>query len=485
MKLISCYIENFGGISRREYKFNGGLTVFSGENGAGKTTLAEFIKAIFYGLPSVRSGSEKFNSRQRYFPFSGGRFGGNVTFEAQGKIWRVERFFDKKSESRDETAVYCGGNLINAPADSLGKYFFGLNESSFERTAFFNAEAAEGGFEGDIGEKLGGAVRALDGANADEAIAEIEKRKRVIKAARGAGGLIDRKKAERARLQQETARLKEIEKNLAAKYAEREEVERCKSGYTPVYAANKKGFGLFTVLLTVAAALVAGGVGVCFLNVPAGVALIAAGAACVVAAVAFRRRKSAKPRDIAGSNDAEALYRRLAEIDLSINNDENELSRLPDMLSETEKTDGEISRLASRYEILSAAERYLAQAKEGLKDRYAQPVRDVFLNYLNAMQIPVAGKITLSDGLEIILENGGALRGEKHLSVGQRCACNLCLRLALVENMYAKDKPFLILDDPFISLDERNFAAAAKTVCALSSRVQIIYFTCHNSRKIG
>ena len=56
MKLISCYVENFGGISGREYKFNGGLTVFCGDNGAGKTTLAEFLKALFYGLPSVRSG---------------------------------------------------------------------------------------------------------------------------------------------------------------------------------------------------------------------------------------------------------------------------------------------------------------------------------------------------------------------------------------------------------------------------------------------
>ena len=40
MKLISCYVENFGGISRREYKFNGGLTVFCGDNGAGESALA-------------------------------------------------------------------------------------------------------------------------------------------------------------------------------------------------------------------------------------------------------------------------------------------------------------------------------------------------------------------------------------------------------------------------------------------------------------
>ncbi len=484
MKLISCYVENFGGISRREYKFNGGLTVFCGDNGAGKTTLAEFLKALFYGLPSVRSGGAGYNARQRYYPFSGGRFGGNAVFEAQGKVWRIERFFDKKSEARDETAIYCGGNLIKVPAENLGKYFFGLNESSFERTAFFNAEAAEAAADGDIGEKLGGAMRALDGANADEAITEIEKRKRIIKAARGAGGLIDRKKAERASLCDEAARLRQAEQNLAAKYACRAETELQKDNYTPAYTANKGGNGAITAFLVAAAALIAGGAGVCAINVWAGLALLASGVCCIIVAIVFSRKKPAKTQDITGATDVAEVYRRLAEIDLSISADENELARLPEVLSAVEKAEAEISRLSYRYEVLSAAAQYLTQAKNGLSDRYAKPVRDGFLSYLAKIKMPVSGSVTLTDGLEIIYESGGSIRGAKHLSAGQRCACNLCLRLALIDNMYPQDKPFLILDDPFISLDGKNFGGAAEVVRALSGHVQIIYFTCHQSRAV-
>ena len=38
---------------------------------------------MFYGLPADSSRS-KFNERRHYYPFSGGKFGGNLTFEKGG-----------------------------------------------------------------------------------------------------------------------------------------------------------------------------------------------------------------------------------------------------------------------------------------------------------------------------------------------------------------------------------------------------------------
>ena len=40
MKLISCYIENFGNMKGRSFDFEKGLTSFCEHNGYGKTTLA-------------------------------------------------------------------------------------------------------------------------------------------------------------------------------------------------------------------------------------------------------------------------------------------------------------------------------------------------------------------------------------------------------------------------------------------------------------
>ena len=68
MKLISCYIENFGGLSGCSLDFEAGLTVLCRPNGFGKTTLAEFIRVMFYGFPrKPRTGLWK---KEKYQPYN-------------------------------------------------------------------------------------------------------------------------------------------------------------------------------------------------------------------------------------------------------------------------------------------------------------------------------------------------------------------------------------------------------------------------------
>ena len=75
MKLISLYIENFGGLSQYSLSFEDGLTVIEAENGFGKTTLAEFIRAMFYGFPRKGKTLDK-SRRQKYTPWNGRKCGG-------------------------------------------------------------------------------------------------------------------------------------------------------------------------------------------------------------------------------------------------------------------------------------------------------------------------------------------------------------------------------------------------------------------------
>ena len=67
MKLISCYIENFGGLSHYTLNFEEGVTNLCAPNGFGKTTLAEFLRAMFYGFPRKAKTLEK-SKRQKYTP---------------------------------------------------------------------------------------------------------------------------------------------------------------------------------------------------------------------------------------------------------------------------------------------------------------------------------------------------------------------------------------------------------------------------------
>lgn len=175
MRLIACYVEGFGCLRKREYQFDGGLTQFFAENGEGKSTLAAFLKAMLYGLKSYRKGSVEFCDRERYYPFDGGKFGGNLTFSWRGKEYRVERFFGVRSETDDTLSVYENGERTGALGEEIGQTVLGVDKASFERTLFISGDdveigstpcinAAFAGVTGGIEQSVSAAVEAIERA---------------------------------------------------------------------------------------------------------------------------------------------------------------------------------------------------------------------------------------------------------------------------------------------------------------------------------
>lgn len=222
MKLLSCHIENFGNMSGRDFDFGKNPTALCEPNGYGKTTLAAFIKAMFYGLPTTRGKS--FDERQRYLPFGGGKFGGNLTFSANGKIYRIERFFDKKSQTGDETKLYSGGKELPAP-ENIGKDIFGLDEASFMRTVFIDSTADMSGVTGGISEKLNKFVDNADEGGFDKAYGLLEKAQKALKAQRGGGGKINERNDRIKNLEDKRRNAENVSAKLGEKYRERERLE--------------------------------------------------------------------------------------------------------------------------------------------------------------------------------------------------------------------------------------------------------------------
>ena len=217
MKLKSCYIENFGNIKQRNFDFSGELTSYCEHNGYGKTTLAGFLKAMFYGLKQTTARDKELGERARFYPFEGGKFGGNITVEKDGDIYKIERFFGKKSATEDTLAVYRNGKPITTSED-LGKEFFGLDEQSFLRTVFLNSADTESGATGDISRMLNGFV---DDADFEGAKKILEKQLKEYKLVRGRGGAIDAKHDEVVRLKENIENKEKINSGLSRKYAER------------------------------------------------------------------------------------------------------------------------------------------------------------------------------------------------------------------------------------------------------------------------
>ena len=71
MKLLACYIENFGKLSDMSLEFHEGVNLISGPNGWGKSTLAAFLKAMLYGFDNKKEEGAFEKERIMYTPWQG------------------------------------------------------------------------------------------------------------------------------------------------------------------------------------------------------------------------------------------------------------------------------------------------------------------------------------------------------------------------------------------------------------------------------
>lgn len=190
MKLINCYIENFGKLSNFKLDFSEGLNTIKEENGYGKTTLTVFIKAMFYGLDATKRQKLECNDRKHYMPWQGGRCGGSLTFSQGARTYRIERSFMPRAAD-DTFLLYDSksGNISTDYTENIGEELFSIDADGFERTVFLSEANLSGKNENKtISAKLSDLV-GCDGdlSVMDEAIELLEKQRKVYYKRGGSG----------------------------------------------------------------------------------------------------------------------------------------------------------------------------------------------------------------------------------------------------------------------------------------------------------
>lgn len=203
MKLCSLYIENFGCLRGFELDFETGLTTLNRPNGFGKTTLAEFIRAMFYGFPRKAKTLEK-SKRQKYTPWGGGRCGGNLVFEHDGRRYRMERTFGSTPKADTFTLIDLATNRKSDRFSSeIGIELFGLDSDSFERSVYLPQLMEEETLTtASIQAKLTNLVEdSSDVGNYDKAMATLRAQRSALIPYRGNGGTVAEAAAQITRLQ--------------------------------------------------------------------------------------------------------------------------------------------------------------------------------------------------------------------------------------------------------------------------------------------
>lgn len=168
---------------------------------------------------------------------------------------------------------------------------------------------------------------------------------------------------------------------------------------------------------------------------------------------------------------------------------ENTLRTLYRQLDEIPAKTDEISVLTARIreenrqaDLLDAAMQFLAEAKDSLSARYSGPILRKLSHYVSRLS-EAENRLYLDTDLNVEISRSEQRRSLQYFSAGQKDTVMICLRLALIDSLFRNEKPFLILDDPFVNLDDRHIRKALDLLQTLSSETQIIYMTCSSARR--
>ena len=134
------------------------------------------------------------------------------------------------------------------------------------------------------------------------------------------------------------------------------------------------------------------------------------------------------------------------------------------------------------YEVLALTQSFLQTAKEQFSARYLGPIENGFGKYYELLTGDHSGDWMVDANIAVQMKEQGEMRETKWLSAGYQDLLGICMRLALVDAMYPDEKPFLVLDDPFVNLDEEKVVHGNELLSKIAGEYQILYFTCHSSR---
>ncbi|MBQ3254007.1 MAG: hypothetical protein IJA65_05560, partial [Acholeplasmatales bacterium] len=162
---------------------------------------------------------------------------------------------------------------------------------------------------------------------------------------------------------------------------------------------------------------------------------------------------------------------------------EAEIAKYDELLGKKELLEKEIIKLEDEYRILNLSIDYLTVSQNSLLEKYVKPMKDSVNKYVSLLlKNNKDYSIDVNFKFQFITNNG--LKGLDLYSRGYQTIISLCMRLALIDCLYPNEKPFVILDDPFVNFDDEKLELCKNLILDISNQYQIVYFTCHDSRKI-
>jgi uncharacterized protein YhaN len=134
MVIRELYMKNFGKFHNTRILLQNGINIIYGENEVGKSTIHAFIRGMLFGIEKQRGRASKNDTYSRYEPWENpAYYAGVMRFECHGKLFRLERNFEK----RDKWVKFIcetDGEELSVEHGDLEIILDGLNESTYDNT---------------------------------------------------------------------------------------------------------------------------------------------------------------------------------------------------------------------------------------------------------------------------------------------------------------------------------------------------------------
>lgn len=183
--------------------------------------------------------------------------------------------------------------------------------------------------------------------------------------------------------------------------------------------------------------------------------------------------------------EAAAKKRVQREREQSVQVLEQELLHLTERLmrerEQMEQYRSQLTECRERECILEKTRQYLEVAKISYSKGYMGSVAQKLMRYLSVFDRELAESVVMDANFGMQFRNGAVTRELDYHSSGLRDIIWLCERLAMIEAIYNEEKPVIILDDPFVNLDDQMTQKALQLLSRVSENIQVFYMTCHRA----
>lgn len=126
---------------------------------------------------------------------------------------------------------------------------------------------------------------------------------------------------------------------------------------------------------------------------------------------------------------------------------------------------------------------YLTKARENVSSRFVGDINNDFASLLDNFNIDKDRFVV--DSKWNVLENSiVGMKSFEFSSQGYKDIISLCQRLILIRKIFKGERPFIILDDIFVNLDDKMLKLAKDLIKSISQQYQTVYICCNERSKI-